>query len=179
MKEKEFKRLVDMANCLVDDCSENESALAICCNDEGKFYYANYCSVNDVAAAVATILSDYHDDKNEKADTIARGIVKGIAVYIAHEGKGGLPIAAEIAQACHKVLEKKKENIKDMLENIIKDVKGDDDDDDVDDNGEDCGECGGMKDCPLPQAVKYRKENHIPAPKKNKHGKKSKDEKGN
>jgi radical SAM protein with 4Fe4S-binding SPASM domain len=45
-----------------------------------------------------------------------------------------------------------------------------DDDDDDDDEDEDCENCEFLRTCENEAAIKYRKEHHIPKPKKNKNG---------
>ena len=62
---------------------------------------------------------------------------------------------------------KSEEKIKDELaENLVNLIDDKDDEDEDDDERENCEDCDNNRWCPLPDAVKYRKENHIPAPHK-------------
>ena len=66
------------------------------------------------------------------------------------------------------ITEEIKKELAEKLGHIIDD---DDDDDEEDDERENCEECENNRWCPLPDAIAYRKKNHIPAPKKRKNGK--------
>jgi hypothetical protein len=76
-----------------------------------------------------------------------------------------IKVMLRLTKAMVKSREKIKEDLAEKLGHIIDDV---DDDDKDDDERENCEECENNSWCPLPDAVKYRKENHIPAPHKRK-----------
>ena len=168
-----MKKIDKKVDAFIDSLNENEGGMVAAFDENNKISYANYASVVDIAAAVATILSDYYDDDVKHASTFARGIAKGVAAFIEHGSKGSIVVASEIADACSKRMESNKERILSALKKILE--VDDDDINDDDNDDENCETCSEKKTCPLPQAVKYRKENGIPSPnKKNKKGGKGK-----
>ena len=77
--------------------------------------------------------------------------------------------AVKVMLRLTKSMVKSEEKIKDELyEKLCNLVDDKDDEYDDDDERENCEDCDNNRWCPLPDAVKYRKENHIPAPHKRK-----------
>lgn len=149
-----MKKLAKRASDFIDSVGENESAVIMVSDGNNDFFYGNFASVVDIAAGIATILSDYLDDERPQASTIGKGIVLGITQYIKNGGNA-IKLAGKIAQAC---TERMKSDVKKIIE----------------DDKERCEDCKANRVCPLPKAIEYRKENKIPAPKRaRKNGKKS------
>lgn len=152
---KKLEKKIDM---LLDSLNEDQSVFAMCANKEGNFFYSYYMSEHEIAAGVATIISDAFDDDNDVAQRAAIGIITGIAATIKHGGKSANEVMRVLAPAAAdhalKSLKKLRQQIEDMN----------------DDDDEDCESCEHNRECQLPSAVKYRKEHHIPRLKKNKKG---------
>ena len=157
-----MEKLIKKADEFISSLKKDQSAVIICSNDDGEFNYTSYTSVNNMAAAVATILDDYLNDNKEEARTVAEGIVRGVCAYIESGNGGSLQVASQLAHACTLALKNQLAGLKEKLEEF---------------DDEDCEHCENVMDCPLPSAIKFRKHNHIPAPRKRGNG--CKESKGN
>lgn len=144
------KNLSNKVENFIESLAKNESAAVIAVSDD-YLHYSNYASVSEIAAAVATILSDHLDDDNKNASTLAQAIIMGVGAFIENGSKGSLYAAKVMSKAIVKSVGKHIE--------ALTNTDNDEDDD------EDCSECKSVKTCPLPQAVKYRKEHGIRTPK--------------
>lgn len=114
----------------------------------------------EIAAGVATILSDWFNDGNKQAEKAAEGILTGIIAVIESDSKASEKIMRKLsAVAAKKALDKLKS---------LRDAIGGLSDDDGDNGGEDedCENCGINRVCNLQSAINYRKEHGIPAPNK-------------
>lgn len=152
-----MKKLGKKVNELLDSLKKDQSMFTMCCNDDGEFFYAYNAKADEIGAGVATILSDWFDDKSENSQRAAEGILMGLRATIMHEGKASDAIMHFLGKVA---AEKTLGNLK-RLKEIIDEVT----DDNGDDN-EDCEHCDINRTCSLPSAIKYRKANGIPAPKK-------------
>lgn len=152
-----MEKLIKKADEFISSLKKDQSAVIICSNDDGEFNYTSYTSVNNMAAAIATILDDYLNDNKEEARTVAEGIVRGVCAYIESGNGGSLQVASQVAHACTLALKNQLSDLKDKLATL--------------DDDEDCEHCDSVTDCPLPAAVKFRKHNRLSAPKKRKNGK--------
>ena len=157
-----MKKLEKKVNALIDSLNDDESIAVMCVNANEEFMYSSYAETSEIGAGIATILSDYYNDGNKKAATFAKGIVLGLQALIERRDKASLVVLGEITKSVGKA--------------ALKSFERSIDDDDI----EDCAHCDENTTCPLPSAIKYRKANHIPAPRgKNGKRKKNADEKSN
>lgn len=128
---------------LINMVGNNESVVVIYKDEKDNVHYFDSCKDGlDIAAAIATVLDDYYGDDIKKHGNAGRRIV--------------LRLMPMISMAAKQTLE----NLRDRLQKMA----GDEDED------EDCTDCDERFNCPLPSAIKWRKENHVPAP-SNRHGK--------
>ena len=167
-----MKKLEKKIDAFIDSLKEDESAVVMCMNEKDEFSYASYASKQEVGAAIASILSDYFDDDEKEAETLAVGIVAALRMLVEKNGKAGSAIVHAIAPAAGKAALDMLKRLRESLRNIAESA------DDDKDNDEDCSKCDANKVCPLPNAIKYRKENHIPAPRNRKNKRNAKEEKG-
>ena len=145
-------------------------------------------SINTVTALIASVVSmglKKHADEAE-AD-LAKCFVDGVCEVMSIPNMQGIKVALRMAKALQDAVENQHQGISSVfdklaaLEKEADDLKDNDDDDDEGDD-EDCSTCKANRLCPLPQAIKYRKENGIPAPpyvKKGRKNRKQNNEKGN
>ena len=113
---------------------------------------------NRVSAALSSVIEAHFLDKgNEGVDRLSEIIVDSIEALIGVSPKAGAKLTSRFAKAA--LL-----GMKMTLEML--DVVNDEDEYE----GEDCENCELLKTCENEAAIKYRKEHHIPKPKKNKNG---------
>ena len=116
---------------------------------------------NRVSAALSSIIEAHFLDKgNEGVDRLSEIIVDSIEALIGVSPLAGAKITSRLAKA----------SLIGMKMTIDKLSNDDDDNDDDNDDDEDCENCELLKTCENELAIKYRKEHHIPRPKKNKNG---------
>ena len=114
-----------------------------------------------IAAAIATILNDGYGDKDEQGiQRLAKSIVKGVGAVISIPSISGIAIATEILDSVKTAAKNAKKGVFSLLAALKDKYSQDNDADDDDDDEEDCEHCAEVGDCPLPSAVKYRRE-HI------------------
>ena len=172
---KKNEKLEKKASEFMDSLKESESAVLMCSDSNDGFFYSAFASRSEVGAAIATILSDYFDDDKKHASVLAEGVLLGLAELVKMRTKAGQAITRVVAKAAAESMEGM---LKDLREKLAELVEDDDDADKEKDDYEDCEHCDERRTCPLPQAIKYRKANHIHAP-RGKNGKRKKDEKSN
>jgi len=113
---------------------------------------------NRVSAALASVIESHFIDKgNEGIDRLSEIIVDSIEALIGVSPLAGAKLTSRFASAA-------------LLGMKMTIDKLSDDDDDADNEEEDCENCEFLKTCENEAAIKYRKEHHIPKPKKNKKG---------
>ena len=169
-----MKKLEKKVEALLESLKKDQSAMVMCSNDDGEFFYESVGNEYSIAAGICTILSDYFDDDNQQAKVFARGMIMALHTLVEERGKAGLAIASTVALATAS-----KSPLAKSLVTIIESLSKAHSDDDDDEEEENCDECDANKVCPLPKAIKYRKENHIPAPRNRKNKRNASEEKGN
>lgn len=163
---KKNEKLEKKASEFMDSLKESESAVLMCSDSNDGFFYSAFASRSEVGAVIATILSDYFDDDKKHATVLAEGVLLGLASLVKMRTKAGYAITKVVAKAAAESMEGM---LKDLREKLAELVEDDDDDDKGDadkDDYEDCERCDERRTCPLPQAIKYRKANHIHAPRR-------------
>ena len=116
---------------------------------------------NRVSAALSSVIEAHFLDKgNEGVDRLSEIIVDSIEALIGVSPLAGAKLTSRFAKAA----------LIGMKMAIDKLSNDDDDNDDDNDDDEDCENCEFLKTCENESAIKYRKEHHIPRPKKNKNG---------
>lgn len=156
-----MKKLGKKVDEFLDSLKKDQSMFTMCCNDDGEFFYAYNSKSDEIGAGIATILSDWFDDKSENSQRAAMGILMGIRAVIMGGGKTGEAVSSFLAKVAAERAMDSLKNIKEILKGIAEGDGKDNEDDD-----EDCSTCDANRVCPLPNAIKYRKDNGIPAPKK-------------
>lgn len=142
-------------------------------------------SINTVTALVASIVSlGLKKNSDEAMVDLAKCFTDGVAHVMSIPNLQGIKVALRMANALRDAVKNQKDGINSVFDKLaaMEEKANDIDDDDDDDDEEDCSTCKANRMCPLPNAVKYRKENGIPAPpyvKKGRKNRKQKNEKGN
>lgn len=134
---------------------EKETLLIMHIDEKDKFA-THFCGdIDEITAGIATIIIDgFNDGAREDVDALANAIIDGVSFSVERPSLSAVKVMLRLIKSINKVKES---------------IEADDDDDDAEE--ENCEDCENNRWCPLPDAVKYRKENHIPAPKKRKTGK--------
>ena len=150
--EKELERLIGK----IDETKETLLVLHV--NEEDDFA-THYCGSNiEVAAGIATILYDgMKKDADADLSDLADAILKGVTHVLETPSFSAIRLMLKLTSTLEKSQKK-------LVEEI--DAAADDDDDE-----ENCEECENNRWCPLPNAIKYRKEHGIPKPEKKKNKK--------
>lgn len=165
------KDLVQKAFDAIDP--EKESLMVFYVDKDGKpkTYVAGEAAA--LSAVIATNLDNGLDEKSSKQERATGGIIlNAIKAVLAIPNMQGMKLALELTSALVDAVKNSKKNVrsaKDLAKPNRKERANRQHN--VDDE-EDCSTCKANKVCPLPQAIKYRKENGIPAPAKRKNGKK-------
>lgn len=147
-----MEKLEKKVDNLLESLEKDQSVFVMCNNDDADFFYAYNSASPEVAAGIATIVSDWYDDGKKKSKRAAIGIVAAIRAIVANGGEAGIVIAKAVADG--------------MTDSLMKKFEKNDDEDDGDkDTDEKCDDCNLKCSCRLPQAVEYRKANGIPEPK--------------
>ena len=112
-----------------------------------------------VSAALASVIEKHFLNKgNEGVDRLSEIIVNSIEALIGMSPLAGAKLKTRFVKAALLGMKMTLDRIEDL-------------DEDDDKNGdEDCGNCEFMRTCDYDNAIKYRKEHHIPRPKKGKKG---------
>ena len=160
-----MKKTKDAIKKLFDMVDESKESLLILHVDENDQFESHFCGEHiEIAAGIATIVYDgMKADADENLARLAKAIVDGVA----HTMQIPILSSVNVMLRLTKAMVKSREKIKDELAEKLG-LKDNDDEDGDDDERENCEDCENNRWCPLPDAVKYRKENHIPAPHKRK-----------
>lgn len=162
-----MKKTKDAIKKLFDMVDETKETLLILHVDENDQFQSHVCGENiEIAAGIATIVYDgLKVDADKGIATLAKAIVDGVANTMQIPSLSAVKVMLRLTKAMAKSREKRQEELAEKLVNLIDDVDKDDKDDDEREN---CEECENNRWCPLPDAIAYRKKNHIPAPQKRK-----------
>lgn len=166
-----MKKTKDAIKKLLDIVDETKETLIILHVDENDKFESHVCGDHiKIEAGIATIVYDgMKEDADENIARLAKAIVDGVAHTMQIPNLSSVKVMLRLTKAMVKSEEKIKDELAEKLVNLVDDKYDDDEDDDEREN---CEDCDNNRWCPLPDAVKYRKENHIPAPhKRNKNGK--------
>ena len=158
-----MKKTKDAIKKLFDMVDETKETLLILHVDENDQFESHVCGEHiEIAAGIATIVYDgLKADADENLARLAKAIVDGVAHTMQIPSISAVKVMLRLTKAITKSSEIIKDELAEKLDHIIDD----------EDERENCEECENNRWCPLPDAVKYRKENHIPAPHKRKNGK--------
>ena len=154
----------DLIEKLYDEFdAKNESMVLIYTDKDGQTSSYSCGKFDDVSSTIASmidsVLSDDSVDKGGKF--ITNAIVDGVRAVIAIPSKAGKKLAVKFTMDLlgASILEKINIHSPNEFSDFIDSLDDDDEEED-----EDCATCKANRICPLPQAMEYRKENHIPAP---------------
>ena len=162
-----MKKTKDAIKKLLDMVDETKETLIILHVDENDQFESHVCGEHiEIEAGIATIVYDgLKEDADENLARFAKAIVDGVAHTMQIPNLSAVKVMLRLTKAMVKSEDKIKDELAENLVNLIDDK---DDEDEDDDERENCEDCDNNRWCPLPDAVKYRKENHIPAPHKRK-----------
>lgn len=160
-----MKKTKDAIKKLFDMVDETKETLLILHVDENDQFESHVCGEHiAIAAGISTIVYDgLKVDADENLERLAKAIVDGVAHTMQIPSLSAVKVMLRLTKA----MAKSREKIKDELAEKLGLTDNDDEDED-DDERENCEDCDNNRWCPLPDAVMYRKENHIPAPHKRK-----------
>lgn len=154
----------DLIEKLYDEFdAKNESMVLIYTDKDGQTSSYSCGKFDDISSTIASmidsVLSDDSVDKGGKF--ITNAIVDGIRAVLAIPSKAGKKLAVKFTMDLigASILEKINIHSPKEFSDLIDSLDGDDDDEE-----EDCATCKANRICPLPKAIEYRKDNHIPAP---------------
>ena len=166
-----MKKTKDAIKKLLDMVDETKETLIILHVDENDQFESHVCGEHiEIEAGIATIVYDgMKEDADENLARLAKAIVDGVAHTMQIPNLSAVKVMLRLTKAMVKSEEKIKDELYEKLGKLVDDK---DDEDEDDDERENCEDCDNNRWCPLPDAVKYRKENHLPAAnKRKKHGK--------
>lgn len=153
----------DLIEKLYDEFdAKNESMILIYTDKDGQTTSYSCGKFDDVSSTIASmidsVLSDDSVDKGGKF--ITNAIVDGVRAVLAIPSKAGKKLAVKFTMDLlgASILEKINIHSPKEFSDLIDSIDGDDEEED------DCATCKANRICPLPKAIEYRKENHIPAP---------------
>ena len=153
----------DLIEKLYDEFdAKNESMILIYTDKDGQTSSYSCGKFDDVSSTIASmidsVLSDDSVDKGGKF--ITNAIVDGVRAVLAIPSKAGKKLAVKFTMDLlgASILEKINIHSPKEFSDIIDSLCDDDEEE------EDCATCKANRICPLPQAIEYRKENHITAP---------------
>ena len=147
--------------------AKNESMVLIYTDKYGKTSSYSCGKFDDISSTIAamidSVLSDDSVDKGGKF--ITNAIIDGVRAVLSIPSKAGKKLAVKFTMDLlgASILEKINIHSPKEFSDIIDSLDGDGDDDE-DGDDEDCATCKANRICPLPNAIEYRKENHIHAP---------------
>lgn len=162
-----MKKTKDAIKKLLDMVDETKETLLILHVDENDQFESHVCGEHiEIEAGIATIVYDgMKEDADENIARLAKAIVDGVAHTMQIPNLSSVKVMLRLTKAMVKSEEKIKDELAEKLVNLVDDKYDEDEDDDEREN---CEDCDNNRWCTLPDAVKYRKENHIPAPHKRK-----------
>ena len=165
------KELVQKAFESVNPTNEYLMIFYVDKDGKPKTYMAG--DVNALSAIVATNLDNGLDEKASKQEhATGRIILDAIKAVLAIPNMQGMKLALELTSALIEAVKNSKKKVRSVKDLAKQNRKERENRRQNVDDEEDCSTCNANKVCPLPQAIKYRKENGIPAPAKRKNGKK-------
>lgn len=145
--------------------AKNESMVLIYTDKDGKTSSYSCGKSDEISSNIAAMIdSCLSDDSVEKSGKfITNAIVDGVRAVLAIPSKAGKKLAVKFTMDLlgASILEKINIHSPKEFSDLMDYLGGDDYDDEED---EDCATCKANRICPLPKAIEYRKENHIPAP---------------
>lgn len=156
----------DLIEKLYDEFdAKNESMVLIYTDKDGQTSSYSCGKFDDISSTIDSmidsVLSDDSVDKGGKF--ITNAIVDGIRAVLAIPSKAGKKLAVKFTMDLigASILEKINIHSPKEFSDLIDSLDGDDEEEEYDDN---CATCKANRICPLPKAIEYRKDNHIPAP---------------
>ena len=155
----------DLIEKLYDEFdAKNESMVLIYTDKDGQTSSYSCGKFDDISSTIASmidsVLSDDSVDKGGKF--ITNAIVDGVRAVLSIPSKDGKKLAVKFtmdllgASILEKINIHSPKEFSDLIDSLDVDYEEDDD--------ENCATCKANRICPLPKAIEYRKENHIPAP---------------
>lgn len=155
----------DLIEKLYDEFdAKNESIVLIYTDKDGQTISYSCGKFDDISSTIAAMIdSCISDDSVEKSGKfITNAIVDGVRAVLAIPSKAGKKLAVKFTMDLlgASILEKINIHSPKEFSDLIDSLDGDDDEDEEDD----CTTCKANRICPLPKAIEYRKDNHIPAP---------------
>lgn len=168
-----MKKTKDAIKKMLDMVDETKETLLILHVDENDKFESHVCGEHiKIDAGIATIVYDgMKEYADENLARLAKAIVDGVAHTMQIPNLSAVKVMLRLTKAMVKSEEKIKDELAEKLFNLVDDKY---DEDEYDDERENCEDCDNNRWCPLPDAVKYRKENHIPSPhKRKKNGKRN------
>lgn len=158
-----MKKTKDAIKKLFDVVDETKETLLILHVDENDQFESHVCGEHiEIASGIATIVYDgLKADADENLARLAKAIVDGVAHSMQIPSLSAVKVILSMTNA----MVKSREKINDKLAEKLSLT---DDEDEDDDERENCEDCENNRWCPLPDAIAYRKQNHIPAPKNRK-----------
>ena len=155
----------DLIEKLYDEFdAKNESMVLIYTDKDGQtssYSCGKYDEISsNIAAMIDSCLSDDSVEKSGKF--ITNAIVDGVRAVLAIPSKAGKKLAVKFTMDLlgASILEKINIHSPKEFSDLIDSLDGDDEEED----DENCATCKANRICPLPKAIEYRKDNHIPAP---------------
>ena len=155
----------DLIEKLYDEFdAKNESMILIYTDKDGQTSSYSCGKFDEISSTIASmidsVLSDDSVDKGGKL--ITNAIVDGVRAVLAIPSKAGKKLAVKFTMDLlgASILEKINIHSPKEFSDLIDSLDGDEDEEEE----EDCTTCKANRICPLPKAIEYRKENHIPAP---------------
>ena len=170
---------------LMEIAGDDEMLFVIHSDKEGNAGIAFHGETADLAAMIATqitkgLSNDSNVDKNYAR--IVNAIIEGVSAVISIPNFVGLTVAKKLTLALGEATVRAEKGIFSVHEAVADLLNDDNDNVEDDDDEENCATCDANRKCPLPNAVKYRKENGIPDPHRKRRQKKNRnggDAKGN
>ena len=155
----------DLIEKLYDEFdAKNESMVLIYKDKDGKTSSYSYGKSDEISSTIAAMIdSCLSDDSVEKSGKfITNAIVDGIRAILSIPSKAGKKLSLKFTMDLLRASILENANIHSPKEfsDLMDYLDGDDDEEEDDEN---CATCKANRICPLPRAIEYRKENHIPA----------------
>lgn len=145
--------------------AKNESMILIYTDKDGKTSSYSCGKYDEISSTIASMIdSCLSDDSVEKSGKfITNAIVDGVRAVLAIPSKAGKKLAVKFTMDLlgASILEKINIHSPKEFSDLIDSLDGDDEEEEDDEN---CATCKANRICPLPKAIEYRKDNHIPAP---------------
>lgn len=167
-------KVLERIETLYNEFDTDKGVLMILYVDQDEKVHSYNCgSLTDCAATVATAVDDAFDphQKDNGSKFSGHALVEGVSAVIENGDISGIGVALRLLKALRNAVVASRNSISKALVSGFGDLVDAITDDDRKDEHEDCEHCENRMICPLPDAVAYRKANHLPNPNR-KHGKK-------